>query len=208
MPANTPRGYPYPLPTEPVAEGAQAIRNLAETIDARDIGMVLLAETALNTTPNFQNIPQTYDALRIVARARSLDPATKNPWYMRYNSDSGTLYDTSFPMFNNGALQVLQNVNQGSHQIGHCTGSGSGAGYFSIIDILIPGYALSGVPKGFSGTCWCYAAQTISIVEFWHFLTAGTYRGTNPITRIDFFNLGGHFYVAGSQAWLYGLRGV
>jgi microcystin-dependent protein len=33
MPANTPRGFPYPLPTEPVAEGAQAIRNLAEAVD-------------------------------------------------------------------------------------------------------------------------------------------------------------------------------
>ena len=32
MPATTPRGFPYPLPTEPVAEGAQAIRNLAEAI--------------------------------------------------------------------------------------------------------------------------------------------------------------------------------
>lgn len=34
MPANTPRGFPYPLPAEPVAEGAQAIRNLAEAVDA------------------------------------------------------------------------------------------------------------------------------------------------------------------------------
>ena len=35
MPANTPRGYPYPLPVEPVAEGAQAIRNLADALDAK-----------------------------------------------------------------------------------------------------------------------------------------------------------------------------
>ena len=35
MPANTPKGFPYPLPTEPVAEGAQAIRNLAEADDRR-----------------------------------------------------------------------------------------------------------------------------------------------------------------------------
>ena len=37
MPANTPKGFPYPLPTEPVAEGAQAIRNLAEAIDASEL---------------------------------------------------------------------------------------------------------------------------------------------------------------------------
>jgi len=41
MPANTPRGFPYPLPAEPVAEGAQAIRNLAEAIDAKDAGREL-----------------------------------------------------------------------------------------------------------------------------------------------------------------------
>ena len=34
MPANTSKGYPYPLPTEPVAEGAQAIRNLADANNA------------------------------------------------------------------------------------------------------------------------------------------------------------------------------
>ena len=33
MPANTPNGLPYPLPTEPVAEGALAIRNLAEAVN-------------------------------------------------------------------------------------------------------------------------------------------------------------------------------
>ena len=41
MPANTPRGFPYPLPAEPVAEGAQAIRNLAEAIDAKEAGREL-----------------------------------------------------------------------------------------------------------------------------------------------------------------------
>ena len=35
MPSNTPGGLPYPLPTEPVAEGAQAIRNLAEAVDSK-----------------------------------------------------------------------------------------------------------------------------------------------------------------------------
>lgn len=52
MPANTPRGFPYPLPTEPVAEGAQAIRNLAEAIDAKDAGRELAyAEVAIGVNP-------------------------------------------------------------------------------------------------------------------------------------------------------------
>lgn len=42
MPANTPNGLPYPLPTDPVAEGAAAIRDLAEAINTpeawREVG--------------------------------------------------------------------------------------------------------------------------------------------------------------------------
>jgi hypothetical protein len=38
MPANTPSGLPYPLPTEPVRDGAVAIRALAEATDTLLIG--------------------------------------------------------------------------------------------------------------------------------------------------------------------------
>lgn len=34
MPGTTPGGFPYPLPTEPVADGADQIKALAEKIDA------------------------------------------------------------------------------------------------------------------------------------------------------------------------------
>ena len=34
MPGNTPRKYPYPLPTDQVSEGASDIRALAEAVDA------------------------------------------------------------------------------------------------------------------------------------------------------------------------------
>lgn len=37
MPGTTPLGFPYPLPTEPVAEGAAAIRTLAEADEGRAI---------------------------------------------------------------------------------------------------------------------------------------------------------------------------
>ena len=34
MPSQTPRGLPYPLPTDPVSHGADDIRRLAEAVDA------------------------------------------------------------------------------------------------------------------------------------------------------------------------------
>lgn len=52
MPANTPRGFPYPLPTEPVAEGAQAVRNLAEKIDADTPNVLAYTEFTANVAIN------------------------------------------------------------------------------------------------------------------------------------------------------------
>lgn len=66
MPANTPKGLPYPLPTEPVAEGAQAIRNLAEAVDAQLGGREIVYQpcaadvsTAVPASPGaqFYNFP-------------------------------------------------------------------------------------------------------------------------------------------------------
>lgn len=39
MPANTPAGLPYPLPTEPVKDGAVSIQNLATALDGRGQGL-------------------------------------------------------------------------------------------------------------------------------------------------------------------------
>lgn len=49
MPSNTPKGLPYPLPTEPLADGAVAIKNLADAVDARII--LPRAIHLLSTTP-------------------------------------------------------------------------------------------------------------------------------------------------------------
>jgi hypothetical protein len=58
MPANTPHGLPYPLPSEPVAEGAQAIRDLAEALDITRLFYLRLAVSAdYATTGAWASIP-------------------------------------------------------------------------------------------------------------------------------------------------------
>ncbi len=56
MPANTTKGYPYPLPTDPVAEGAGAIQDLAEAVDTqlgtRASGTVTVNVTTGGTAAN------------------------------------------------------------------------------------------------------------------------------------------------------------
>jgi hypothetical protein len=45
MPSQTPKGLPFPLPTEPIADGATAIRLLAEAVDPL-VGSAVGAELA------------------------------------------------------------------------------------------------------------------------------------------------------------------
>lgn len=58
MPGITPKGLPYPLPTEPVAEGAQRIRELAEAIATVEPWHVIGAAGE----PGFQNSWVNYGA--------------------------------------------------------------------------------------------------------------------------------------------------
>ena len=78
MPANTTHGFPYPLPSEPVAEGAQAIRNLAEAVDTRLAGY----GTALPASP--------VDGQRFVLTDSLTAPTWV--WEFRYNAGSGSVY--------------------------------------------------------------------------------------------------------------------
>lgn len=50
MPANTPRGYPYPLGTDRVADGDDAIHNLALAIDAQ-LGKTVVGSPTIVGSP-------------------------------------------------------------------------------------------------------------------------------------------------------------
>lgn len=50
MPSQTAGGLPYPLPTEPVRDGAQAIHNLADAIQARGGGQLIQAGNSSGVT--------------------------------------------------------------------------------------------------------------------------------------------------------------
>jgi hypothetical protein len=58
MPSTTPRGLPYPLPTEPIADGATAIKNLADALDPR--GELAYAELAAPKSSS-NGVPATLD---------------------------------------------------------------------------------------------------------------------------------------------------
>jgi hypothetical protein len=52
MPSNTTDGLPYPLPTEPVKDGAVSIQNLATALDSRGNGFYTQRGTSTWTIPS------------------------------------------------------------------------------------------------------------------------------------------------------------
>lgn len=75
MPANTPHGFPYPLPTEPVAEGAQAIRNLAEAVERSDATLAYVEKTSAVTVTT--SATEAAPVLVLAAPALTFDGQTR-----------------------------------------------------------------------------------------------------------------------------------
>lgn len=129
MPANTPLGLPYPLPTEPVAEGAQAIRNLAESVDGR-LGVIsdqIVGATAVASIA-FDAIPATYRHLRVVACYRQSGGA-RAQITGRLNGLTSNIYDGIYSGNNSG-------------EYGGSSGFRAAYGYAAngILDLLISDY--------------------------------------------------------------------
>jgi hypothetical protein len=94
MPGTTPHGLPYPLPTEPVAEGAAAIRALAEAADTRS--MFRIADVILSTDTvaglDITGIPQDFRELMLYTWIRCAHTAAEINIIMQLNGDNGTNY--------------------------------------------------------------------------------------------------------------------
>lgn len=146
MPANTPRSYPYPLPTEPVAEGAQAIRNLAERIDAV-AGVDVIANLGPLTAPQaslqFNAIPQIYRDLRLVVESRATGTIGGGlaPLGMRFNGITAAQYNSEKLYHLGTAVSAGQDLNATFANVGGVIDSAAMAGtHVAPAEILIPGY--------------------------------------------------------------------
>lgn len=205
MPANTTRGYPYPLPTEPVAEGAQAIRNLAEAVDTKE-GMVRLADVTLAAAGTFdlQNIPQTYSALRLLALLRGAAGTALEIASMRFNNDSGTVYHYQLMRAQAASVAGTESLAQTTGRIANIPGNTAAAAFFAPVTIDMPHYvgAGSNVRPYISTWAWL-AANTASNVDTGQI--GGFYQSGNAINRIQILAASGNLAV-GSRVLLYGLR--
>jgi hypothetical protein len=202
MPATTPiSGLPYPLPTEPVAEGAQAIRNLAEAIDGlpRRIAAITLAAPAPSF--DFQSIPQTpFEHLRLIVDARSDVAATETGLNLRFNNDASALYDWQITQTSGaGAAGAVSSLDT-KIIVGNVPGAAVSAGFFSLTEILIGRYRGPHNKHTLAHSALIHD-QASKII----FSGAGDWRNqAAAINRVTVYPNTGQF-IAGSQAILYGL---
>ena len=203
MPSLTPRGYPYPLPTEPVAEGAQAIRNLADRIDSNSAWELIqsLTLTGAAPYPTFSAIPQIYRDLqiRIIAKAvvagsggtidlgfQFNDSAAANTYYTQRLWAFAT---TPTAAGTGGQTYGICGSHPDSTQAAHILGS-------SIIDL--PNY------RSTAHKTWLYHNMAWTPSGPITLSGGGYWLNTAAITKWQAFYIGGGFAI-GSAA-LYGLK--
>lgn len=206
MPANTSRGYPYPLPTEPVAEGAQAIRNLAEAVDAKG-GIVPLGEIDLMAVTAFSNIPQIYDHLRVLIRGRSAWAGQPNDnLRMRVNDVATASYYGSTMYGANNATGALAGPGALSAFIGSIPAGSGAAAHLGASELTIMDYRSTGslYVLGHSYSIGAGAVANMRTDMF------GSSMAIGPATKLSFFPENGAFAASGGlnpRAWLYGIVG-
>lgn len=206
MPANTPRGLPYPLPTEPVAEGAQAIRNLAEAIK----GWQCLGEidAAAAGGLSFTGIDQDFDSLRLIASLRATQAGQAVVINMRLNNVATAQYVKNNVLATNSLLSVAYAGPATELDIGSVPGAGATAGYFASVDLVIPAFTASKM-RTVQGTvnnpCPPGAFTAAAMLNY---VIQGVYADMAPITALNVFPTGGGPFASGSRAWLYGISGV
>jgi hypothetical protein len=164
--------------------------------------MIAIGEIDLTATGDFTNIPQVYDHLRLVIRARSTQAVVTLNNLLRFNDDVSASYYWSVLIGQNNAASSTQPAAQTAALIGAIPGAGAAAGNLGSADILISDYARTGFGKVLLGTAFTLSDPRIELFG------ASCWLGGAAITKVSVLPTGGGAYAAGSRAWLYGISGA
>jgi hypothetical protein len=152
----------------------------------------------------FNNIPQTYDDLYLVASIKdnTSGGGYGQTLYMTFSNDNAGNYSSSY-MEGNGSTSYASNTgnNQTGFRIGvvNSTGASSSSIYGSMT-IYIPQYRNSGFKSVFAD----YVTENNATNAYAGF-SNGTWRSYGPVTSIS---IGTGFTLNQSTSWsLYGLKG-
>ena len=204
MPANTAQGLPYPLPTEPVAEGAQAIRNLAEALAGYvPFKIAKIGPIADGAGIDFQNIPQLYQNLEVVFHLRSQQAIHIVDVGLRFNNDAGAVYDYEMVTANGTTVAAVQALAATQIVAGGIAGAAESGNYWGDGRIFLPDYRAVDARKA---ALIQNAKTSPNANQIFNRSITGAWRTLNaPITRVTLVPLSGSGFGSGSWATLYGL---
>jgi hypothetical protein len=201
MPGTTPHGLPYPLPTEPVAEGAQAIRNLAEAADTRSLfriaDVVLAADTVAGV--DLTAIPQDFRELVLYTWLRCLHTAPEINIIFTLNGDTGANYYQQHIQAT-GAAIVADGVTAAGGVPVTVPGAGSAVNCWRSDVWQFPNYRNGAFQRHFHGQGGHIGGNSFRIHQAW-----GVWGLQQAINRIRFYEPNGWALAAGSRATLYGV---
>src|SRR5262245_7105433 len=206
MPSQTTRAlFPYPLPPEPVALGADNIKALADDLDAKvsrllwdsqTAGVVLPAVSI--TTPTLSAL---YRSLRIEAVLRSDRNAAAEQLNCQFNGDGAGNYDLQL-------VQTFGTTSTPSDGFGSTQGifgyfaAALSAGNVGILTAKLPGYAVVGFAHNMLSETFHKSSQVAGGLQL---TKAGVvYRGLSALSTIRFFTANGSNFVAPTRIQVYG----
>ena len=167
----------------------------------------LIASNTLTTTAasvTFSSIPATYDDLVLSASIRCNGtgfPDTSDNLRFWFNNNLTSLYSNT-DIEGNGA-SATSVTNTLSFIKGNFAGNGSTStsNTFSSVELYVPSYRVS-QNKPLS----LFTAQENNSTTAYIVATAGLFRSTTAISRIDIDSQNGNSFVSGSTFWLYGIK--
>jgi len=154
--------------------------------------------------PNFVNIPQTYQDLRVVIYARTANALTTDALGLNFNSDYGTNYSETYLQGNGSSLTSARDTSSTRFYSINIPGAIAPSGVFGSITIDILNYANTSTYKTIIAK-WANDQNGSGTTG----LMTGLWRSTAAINEIDnnIVNSNGQ-WVAGSRISLYGVRSV
>ena len=168
---------------------------------------VFIAETILGAPAasiTFAAIPATYRHLFWMCELRTDRVAEWDYFLMRFNADAGNNYDGRWTQFVN-ATTYGGGVAQTSIAAYVSTeAANSRASCYGMATVWMAGYA-SAVREKFAMIRAIVAGNRGAWTDFQDTLSAGTWRNTAAINRVDFLPFTGPNFVAGSTIALYGI---
>lgn len=173
------------------------VQFLHDNLGILDSSKIAYSELSVDGVFDFQNLPQDYDDLTIVALLRGSTAAAETNMFMRFNGDAGAAAYGWYQTRLHGGGETPVTDASDSEITAQIWGNSATAGYFASLVIHIPGYSKTVNIKMIAGIGSTNQSDLPASIFF-----TGLWFSTSAIDRIQLSDSGNNF-VAGSRVAIY-----